>query len=424
MGSGAKRRKTQRERDWLDEMVDEFYARMETGERPGIAFLLEELLNRIMERERDRFLQSLLQRGEKDYANGFYPRNLYLTLGQLHLKVPRVRFSKSFRPAILPPRWKRIDRDYEELLIAMLANGYSLAQIQRTLKQLRLPFSQETLQDVQNLIQDKLDFYKSQPLKSDWFAIFIDAYWGKLRTESGKVEDIALFVAVGIDLEGHKEILGFWTRKGRENKGFWVEVLQDLLQRGVHRVLLFVTDDFRGVHEVLQNLFPDADHQICLLHLERNLRQTSSGETFRNLRTLLRRIRNSQDEEEGHRWLDQLLQTLETTGQKQKAASLAKKRDQILAFLRYPEEVRRHIYSTNVVESLNAGIELMRLELGGYFPSLHALEVNLFIQVVNLQDRWWRRPIPTIRSQTYRLRQIFSLRYELDQENHDALHNF
>lgn len=420
----SRKPKEQRERDWLDEMVDEFYTRMETGDRPGIAFLLEELLNRIMERERERFLQSLLGRGEKDYANGFYSRKLHLTLGQLHLKVPRVRFSKSFRPAILPPRWKRIDKDYEELLIAMLANGYSLAQIQRTLKQLDLPFSQEALQDVQNLIQEKLDFYKSQPLKNDWFAIFIDAYWGKLRTESGKVEDIALFVAVGIDLDGNKEILGFWTRKGRENKGFWVEVLQDLIQRGVHRVLLFVTDDFRGVHEVIQNLFPDADHQICLIHLERNLRQTFSGETFRNIRTLLRRVRTSQDVEEGSRWLDQLLQAMEAAGQERKAASLAKKRDQILAFLQYPEEVRRHIYSTNVVESLNAGIEHMRLELGGYFPSLNALEVNLFIQVVNHQDRWWRRAVPTIRSQSYRLHQIFALRYGLDRDESYALHNF
>jgi len=80
-----------------------------------------------------------------------------------------------------------------------------------------------------------------------------------------------------------------------------------------------------------------------------------------------------------------------------------------------PSEVRGHIYTTNVVESLNAGIERMRLELGGYFPSRNALKVNLFIRMVKLQDRWWKGPIPTVRARSYELKQLFALRYELDE---------
>ncbi len=122
--------------DWLDQLVSELYSRKEEGERPSLSFLLEALLNRVMERERQRFLES----SEGEQANGFYDRRLHLTLGKLKLKVPRVRYAKSFRPAILPPRWKRVDKDYEELLIAILANGYSQAQTQRALKSLGLPF--------------------------------------------------------------------------------------------------------------------------------------------------------------------------------------------------------------------------------------------------------------------------------------------
>ena len=85
--------------------------------------------------------------------------------------------------------------------------------------------------------------------------------------------------------------------------------------------------------------------------------------------------------------------------------------------------LHKHIYTTNPVEWVNAGIELMRLELGGYFPSRQALEVNLFIQVVNLQDRWWRRPIPTVRAKSYELLQIFAMKYELA-EDHETVHNF
>jgi len=106
------------------------------------------------------------------------------------------------------------------------------------------------------------------------------------------------------------------------------------------------------------------------------------------------------------------------------AREMEAKEEAYLAFLGYPEEVRRHISSTNVVESINAGIEQMRLELGGYFPSQEALDGNLFIQVVNLQDRWLRRAVPTVRSKSYELRQLFALRYELDEEAVDVLHNF
>jgi len=93
------------------------------------------------------------------------------------------------------------------------------------------------------------------------------------------------------------------------------------------------------------------------------------------------------------------------------------KEEAYLAFLGYLEEVRRHIYSTNVVESIKARIEQIRLELGGYLPSQDALKVNL-------QDRWLRRAVPTVRSKGYELRQLFALRYELDEEAVDMLHNF
>ena len=302
-------------------------------------------------------------------------------------------------------------------MIAMLANGYSQAQMERALKSLKLPFSQDALQDALALIEEKLSFYKTQPLKEDWFAIFIDGYWAKLRTREGKLRDITLFVAVGIDLDGNKEILGFWVQLGKEKKSFWVEVFQDLVNRGVCRVLVFVTDDFQGIHEVIGKLFPYADHQLCHLHLRREL----SGKAYKEAGGLLYKLRRADDPEEGEALFRALCEVVKEE-KPDWAGKLLAKADCFLAFLRYPEEVRKHIYTTNVVESVNAGIEQMRLELGGYFPSQRCLEVNLFIQVVNLQDRWWRRPLPTVRSVSYKLRQLFTLRYELAEE-HMSLHN-
>lgn len=403
--------------EWVDKMVDEIYEHLEQGQHPSLSFVLESVLNKLMERERERFLGFV----EGHQANGFYDRQLHLSLGKLKLKVPRVRCGRAFRPLLLPERWKRVDKDYEQLLLAMLSNGYSQAQIGRALKSLELPFSMEALEDAKALIRDQLNFYKTQPLGSDWFAIFIDAYIGKLRKEDGKMQDIALFVVVGIDLDGNKQILGFWVGQGRESKAFWVEVLQDLVNRGVHRVLLFITDDFGGLDEVIGKLFPYSEHQLCLLHLGRNLRRGLSKEGYKRVREMLRRIRNAQDSAEGQEEFERVCGVVD----KEKptwAVRLRERAERYLAFLGYPEEVRKHIYTTNPVESVNAGIELMRVELGGYFPSLDCLEVNLFIQVVNLQDLWWRRPMPTVWGCSYKLRQLFTLRYELT-EHPRVLHN-
>ena len=270
--------------EWLEEMIKRIWDAKAKGGKPIFSELPESIINAIMLKERELFLK----KHPENTANGFYPRNLYLSFGNLQLKIPRVRIGHSFRPAILPERWKRVDKDYEELLIAMLANGYSKAQIQRTLKKLGLPYSEESLEDILDFIREKLDFYRKQPLKPDWFAVFIDAYWGKIKDpETGALKDLSIFVALGIDFKGFKHILGFWSLQGRESKAFWIEVLQDLINRGLKRPLLFITDDFRGLTGVINKLFPYAQHQLCLIHLQRNLRAKLPHKAYRKVRSLL-----------------------------------------------------------------------------------------------------------------------------------------
>jgi len=335
-------------------------------------------------------------------------------LGQLNIKVPRVRIGNTFRPSLLPEKWKRVDKDYENLLLALLANGYSRARIKITLEKLNLPYSEESIEELTNLIYDHLQFYKENPLPEKMFAVFIDAYHGKIRDESGKVGDISIFTAIGIDMEGHKNILGWWVKKGKENKGFWSEVLQDLVSRGLSKVCIFVTDDFRGLKGILKKYFPLSDHQLCLVHLKRNLRRLFGGEIYRECARILKRIVESQTLNEAQGLWDRLIEVIGSVNSKY-AKELESKRDNYLAFVQYPEEVRRHVYTTNIVESVNAGLEFMRLELGGYFPSLKSLEVNLFVQFSNLNDRWMRKPMPRIRANLYRLHQLMNVKFESEE---------
>ena len=399
---------------WLEDLVKTIQNTVESGGRtkPALSYILQTLINAIMEKERELFLRE----HPENSANGFYQRKLYLSFDNLDLKVPRVRFGNSFRPAILPERWKRVDKDYEELLIAMLANGYSKAQMQRTLKKLNLPYCQESVDDVVDLIKDRLDFFKRQPLKSDWFALFIDAYWGKLKDpETKTLTDVSIFVALGIDLDGFKHILGYWVLKGRESKAFWLEVFQDLINRGLKRVLILVTDDFKGITNVTSKLFPYAQHQLCVIHLTRNLKSKLSRKDYRRVRTILTRIKTAVDKREGEALFMELCEVV-----RQKypdwAKELGGKAQHYLAFLDYPIEVRKHIYSTNPVESINSGLQRMATEMGNFFPSERALEVNLFIQLANLQDRWLQKPLPAVSSVSYELYQKFVLTYGVDVE--------
>ena len=128
--------KDKNKHDLLDELLREAHLLASRGERISFRYLLERLLNELMERDRSLYLALHPQ----DYANGFYSRKLHLSLGELNLQVPRVRYGNRFRPPILPPRWQRVDKDYEELLIALLANGYNKNQIEKTVRKLGAAF--------------------------------------------------------------------------------------------------------------------------------------------------------------------------------------------------------------------------------------------------------------------------------------------
>ncbi len=394
----------------IEKVALDYSRRIAEGEKPGIKSILESLVNALMVNERDSYLSKVAG----DEGNGFYSRELPLTLGKLKVKVPRVRFGvNNFRPAILPPRWKRVDKDYEELLIALLSNNYSHNQIKRACAQLGLPFSQEALNDALALIEERLEVFRTQIFNNDWFAVFIDAYHARLRVDSNRVNEISIFSAVGINMEGEKQILGYWVCKGRENKGFWADVLQDLISRGIKRVMLFVTDNFTGLGEVISKLYPYSDHQLCYVHLIRNIARALSRKKSREALQILKLIKTCRNEEEASGYWRQLCEVIGT--EKPEMADFYKKHEKgYLTFLKYPQGARKYIYTTNIVESINSGIERMRINLGGYFPSQRSLNVNMFIQLVNLQDFWEKRTIPGLKESLYEIRQLFALKFEME----------
>ena len=416
--SGRKQRKPERGEKPDDEMnalieraADGYAKRMRDGEKIGLASVLEDVVSAIMKKEREYFLQEV-----PDTPNGFYSRMLQLAIGKLNLKVPRVRISNAFRPALLPPKWKRVDKDYENLLLALLTNGYSQSQIERALHSLKLPYSQERIDDLTQLIRERCEVFNKSPLSESLFAVFIDAYHAKMRTEDNKIKEISIFTALGIDFNGYKSILGFWVVEGKESKEFWADVFQDLITRGLKCVLIFITDDFPGVKEIIKKLYPFSDHQLCFVHLHRNLMHNLPKKVYSEIRSLLFVATHSSTKEEGLKHFEEVCSIIERSGDKSYAQRLRGRAENYFAFLEYPELVRKHIYTTNAVESINSGLEYIRRELGGYFPSRQSLDINYFVQIINFNDSWMRLPVFVISSKSYELRQMFAMRFELRQE--------
>lgn len=393
------------------DVLEGYARRIRNGEKVGMAELLESMVSDIMKLERDLYLQQVQG---SDAANGFYSRTLQLSIGKLDLKVPRVRLGNEFRPALLPPKWKRVDKEYEQLLAAMLTNGYSPSQTERALHSIGLPYSPERIDELLEEIRQRMEVHRASQLPDTLFAVLMDAYHTGLRVD-GKVRDIAIFTALGIDNDGRKSILGYWVLEGKESKAFWADVFQDMVSRGLKKVQLFVTDDFPGVREIIAKLYPFSDHQLCYVHMQRNLMRRLSRRVYAAARPHVYMAKESQTLEDGLKHFADACAII-AKEDRQYAARLEERARNYLAFLGYPAEVRKHIYTTNAVESINSGLEYMRRELGGYFPSRQALDVNYFVQIENKNESWMRKPVPAIHSASYELRQLHAAKFELKEE--------
>ncbi|MCL4479803.1 MAG: transposase [Deltaproteobacteria bacterium] len=164
----------------------------------------------------------------------------------------------------------------------------------------------------------------------------------RLRAQDNHVVEISLFSAVGATTEGNKHTLGFWIYKGNESNGFWTKVFQQLITRGVNRVLLFVTGNFSGISDVIKKLYPYSDHQLCHVHLVRNLVRNLTKKTASQAIQITKLIKNAREQTEVETYFNQLCEIMQK--EKPPLAELYRKfKDNYLAFLKYPKASSKFI---------------------------------------------------------------------------------
>ncbi len=374
--------------------------------RDGIGMVSAILLNALMRKERELYLKNSVE----NKANGYYDRKLACLFGNLNLSVPRDR-KGDFRPFILPGEWQKADATFEEFIANLVLQSYSPNRIRALLSSMNLPYSAEQIEELKEELYVKAKEIRTKELPEDTIAIFIDAYHTGIKDEdTNRVKKAVIYNVIGIDMEGKKGLYGYYIFFGSESREDWLQILNDLINRGLKRVMLIVSDDFSGLTSAVKALFPHTDHQLCFIHMTRNIKRNMSREDSRTFYEELEQIKLIKDFDKAVLRFEELCKRFE---KKYPAymKMMQTKKEHYFTYLKYPEQIRKHIYTTNIVENFNSRLENTRIVSGGYFQSLRTAEVAIYVTINRIQTSKWKKPMSAIRAALYELKQIFNAKF-------------
>jgi putative transposase len=373
-------------------------------------FSLRELLSMLLSPVGLIERQAYLERVAHDKANGFYDRSLQLGTIPLELQVPRTR-TGDFRPASLPAPYQRgYPAETQALLLGLLASARSLNAAKEALQKMGLSTSEQELERVATGMIEELELRNTRPIDPDLLAVFLDAKYVEFR-DGDRLRSAAIYVVLGLRRDGRKQVLTCLPRPGRENLEDWKLVLRGLIERGLRRVLILVHDDFSGLLPITQSLFPTSDIQLCAVHLQRNAKTHLHKTDASEFQQRWRAIKSSWNPELAQQQFEQLCDRFAKT-YPSFIAEVRKKRPHSLAFVSYPESIRRSFSTTNAVEAVNGQLEILRRNSGGYFQSEESLKLKLGLVVSALEQQRWRSPGRSFANALSQLKTMFQSRFE------------
>ena len=377
----------------------------------GLAdFSLRELLGMLISSAGAAERNVYLQDTPTDKPNGFYDRSLQVGSIPVDIRVPRTRHG-DFRPVSLPPPYRRgYSEEVQTLLAGLLGSSRSINSAKDALQKMGLARSEQDLERVAVSLIEELELRNSRPIHPDMLALFVDGKYIELR-DGDKLRSACIYIVVGLGCDGKKQILACIARPGRENLEDWKLVLRGLIERGLRRVMIAIQDDFSGLLPITASLFPGADVQLCVVHMQRNAKTHLSKADSLEFQQRWRAIKTCWDLELANHQFEELCERFAKTNPTW-IAELRRKREHYLAFLKYPEYMRKSFSTTNVVEAINGQLEIMRRNSGGYFHSEDTLKFKLGLAVSSLENGKWRIANHRIHSVLPQLNAMFQARFE------------
>jgi putative transposase len=314
-------------------------------------------------------------RGSGNSRNGFTPKRLLTEAGHVDLEVPRDRAS-TFDPQIVPKGSRRRD-GIDALVISLYARGMTVRDIQAHLAQIYdVEVSPDLISKITDSVLEEVAEWQSRPLDRIWPVIFLDAVVCKVR-DNGTVRNKAAHLAVGVDTDGKKEVLGIWV-EAVEGAKFWLRVMNELKARGVEDVLIVVCDGLTGLPEAVTAVWPSTIVQTCIVHLTRaSLRWVNYKDRKRvaaQLRCIYAAPTEAAAREALDAWTDSDIGRQYPAIKRQWEAAW----EQVTPFFAFPPEVRKVLYTTNMIESINYQLRKIS-KTRGHFPTDQALIKLLYL---------------------------------------------
>ena len=316
--------------------------------------------------------------------NGTARKSLITEDGPLEIDVPRDR-SGEFDPVLVPKRSTRIE-GLNEKIISLYAKGMSVSDIQLQLQELYggAEISTSLISKITDEVLEEVKHWQSRPLDAVYPIVFFDCLVVKVRQDK-RVLNKAVYVALGIDCTGRKDVLGLWMS---ENEGakFWLANLTELKNRGVQDILIACTDNLTGMSDAISAAFPKTEHQLCIVHQIRNSLNYVSYKQRKEVAADLKPIYTAATEESA-------LMALEAFAQKWDkqyphiAKSWYANWDNLIVFMQYPDQIRKVIYTTNAIESVNSQLRKVTKNKRS-FPNDNAVFKTLFLAIDYMTKKW------------------------------------
>ena len=380
-------KKIRRENKLIKELIDQYGVKTTDDIKDMLKDLLGETIQTMLEGEIEEELgYSKYNYEEKDTQNtrnGYSPKKVRSEYGEIELDIPRDRHNE-FEPKIIP-KYQREITGIEGQIIALYAKGMSNRDIEDHLKNIYgIEVSATMISKITDKIIPEIKEWQSRQLEEVYPIVFMDAIHYSVR-QDGTVIKKAVYILIGINLRGEKVVLGFWIGENESSK-FWLNILNEIGNRGVKDILIISVDNLKGFSEAIKSSYPKAEIQKCIVHQIRNSIKYVASKDLKEFTKDLKTVYKAVTLEQAS---NNLLQLEEKWGKKYKAGikSWNDNWEELTTYFKYPQEVRRLIYTTNSIENFNRQLRKYTKTKSSY-PTDDSLSKSIYLSIKEITKKW------------------------------------
>lgn len=374
-------------REVIRKLVDEYNITTAKDLQDALKDLLGDTIQDMLEAELDNHLgyEKYESTGEEktNYRNGHTSKTLKSSVGPVEIEVPRDR-NAEFEPRIVP-KHKRDISEIEQKIIAMYARGMSTREINEQIQDIYgFEVSAEMVSKITDKILPEIEDWQKRPLDDVYPIIFIDAIYFSVKSE-GIIVKKAVYIVLAVSTEGKKDVIGIYIGENESSK-FWLSVLNDLKNRGVKDILIACADALTGIKDAINAAFPKTEYQRCIVHQIRNTLKYVSDKDRKEFARDLKKIYTAPNETAGY---DQMIEVSDKWDRKYPSAMKSWKTgwDVISPFFKYSGDLRRIMYTTNAIESLNSGYRRLN-KSRTVFPNDQSLLKSIYLATLKITAKW------------------------------------